>query len=75
MDISSLMLLAAAALGLGATATYLMAQWLPTPVADLSAQHGRFVGLGEGEQAATPAAPHRGRTQHEALNVVRTAHS
>lgn len=75
MDLSSLTLLSLAEVGLGAAATYLIAQWLPESVIDLAAQHGRYVGLGERAQEATPAAPHRGRTQHEALNVVRTAHS
>lgn len=75
MDLSSLIVLALAGVGLGAGATYLMAQWLPTPVIDLAAQHGRFAGLGESGQAATPATPHGRRIQHEAMNVVRTAHS
>ncbi|KAA0077506.1 hypothetical protein CIW54_25760 [Paraburkholderia sp. T12-10] len=75
MDLSSLGVLALAGVGLGAGATYLMAQWLPAPVIDLAAQHGRFVGLGESAQAATPATPHGRRIQREAMNVVRTAHS
>ncbi|HVW49100.1 MAG TPA: hypothetical protein VHC91_01665 [Trinickia sp.] len=75
MELSSLTLLTAAGLALGAAATYLMAQLLPAPVAEMAARHGRFVGLGEGRQATTPPAPHRRRTQREAMNVVRTAHS
>lgn len=75
MDISSLIVQALAGLGLGAAATYLMSQSLPGSIIDLAAQHGRFVGLGEVGQAGTPAAPHGRRTQREAMNVVRTAHS
>jgi hypothetical protein len=73
MDVSSLVMLAGAAVGCGAGLTYLMAQWLPDSLAASASRHGRFTGLGEAEHVAAPAAPHGRRTQGEALNVVRTA--
>lgn len=73
MDLPSLALLAVVALGIGGAATYLMAQWLDVTVANLAAEHGRFVGLGEVERFRMPSAPLGRRTQHEALNVIRTA--
>lgn len=69
MDLPSLGLIALAAVGLGAAATYLIAQWLPAPVARLAAEHGRFQGLGE----AVAATPRRRESQHEAINGIRTA--
>ena len=73
MDVSSLVMLACAAVGFGAGLTYLRALWLPDSVGALAARHGRFAGLGEAECVAAPAGPHGRRTQGEALNVVRTA--
>ncbi|CAN7317506.1 hypothetical protein LJR230_001587 [Trinickia sp. LjRoot230] len=73
MDLPSLALLAVVALGIGGAITYLMAQWQDATVANLAAEHGRFVGLGEVERFGMPAAPLGRRTQHEALNVIRTA--
>jgi hypothetical protein len=70
MDLIDLAWLAIAVVGLGAGATYLMAKWIPATVAEMSAKHGRYVGLGEPER---PAAPKSRQRQREALNVVRTA--
>ncbi|MBV8627104.1 MAG: hypothetical protein JO371_04425, partial [Paraburkholderia sp.] len=55
--------------GLGSAATVLLTKWIPQPVAELAALHGRYVGLGE----ADPAAAHRSHVQQEAMNVVRTS--
>jgi hypothetical protein len=71
MDFVSLALLAVAVVGLGSAATVLLTRWIPQPVAQLAAQHGRFVGLGE--RSAATAAPYRTRVQQEAMNVVRTS--
>jgi hypothetical protein len=71
MDFVSLSLLAAALVGLGSAATVLLARWVPQPVAQLAAQHGRFVGLGEQRQVAV--ARYRVRVQREAMNVVGTS--
>ncbi|PCE22931.1 hypothetical protein BWP39_24930 [Paraburkholderia acidicola] len=74
MDLLSLSLLGVSVVGLGAAATILLTKWVPQPVAELAAEHGRFVGLGE--MAATPAAavaPYRAHVQQEAMNVVRTS--
>ena len=78
MDFVSLALLAVAVVGLGSAATVLLTRWIPQPVAELAAQHGRFVGLGEqGNAPAAPAAPYGARmgapVQQEAMNVVRTS--
>lgn len=81
MDFVSLALLAVAVVGLGSAATVLLTRWIPQPVAELAAQHGRFVGLGEqgsGPAAPTaPAAPYGARkgaqVQQEAMNIVRTS--
>jgi hypothetical protein len=85
MDGVSLALLAIAVVGLGAAATVLLTRWIPQPVAELAAQHGRFAGLGEQDGPATPAPPVGARAgtqagahavaqvQHEAMNVVRTS--
>lgn len=78
MDFVSLALLAVAVVGLGSAATVLLTRWIPQPVAELAAQHGRFVGLGEqGSGPAAPAAPYGARmgaqVQQEAMNVVRTS--
>jgi hypothetical protein len=85
MEFVPLALLAIAVVGLGSAATVLLAQWIPQPVAALAAQHGRFVGLGEPDSVATPAAPYDVRpagnlgtqvvahVQQEAMNVVRTS--
>ncbi|WP_144148402.1 hypothetical protein [Paraburkholderia sp. BCC1884] len=71
MEFVSLALLAVAVVGLGAAATVILTHWIAQPVAQLAAQHGRFVGLGEAVHAA---APYRAHVQHEAMNVVRTSH-
>jgi hypothetical protein len=73
MEFVPLALLAVAVVGLGAAATVLLTRWIPQPVAQLAAQHGRFVGSGE-QEGAMAAAPHRAPVQHEAMNVVRTSH-
>jgi hypothetical protein len=87
MECVPLALLAIAVVGLGAAATVLLARWIPQPVAELAAQHGRFAGLGEWDSAAAaPCGVHPGataganpgsqagaRVQQEAMNVVRTS--
>jgi membrane protein YqaA with SNARE-associated domain len=70
MDLPSLAWIAVAAVGLGATSTYLMARFIPESVGRLSSEHGRFVGLGEAGHAP---ARHSRQRQREAMNVVRTA--
>jgi hypothetical protein len=70
MDLISLAWDAIVAVGAGAAATYLIAKSIPASVSNLSAEHGRFVGLGEVERRA---APQRQRRLREAMNVVRTA--
>ena len=70
MQYVPLALLATAAVGLGSAATVLLTRLIPRPVAQLAAQHGRFVGLGEQRAAA---APYRAHVQSEAMNVVRTS--
>jgi len=70
MDFVSLSLLALGLVGLGSAATVLLTKWIPLPVAELAAQHGRYVGLGVADPAA---APHRSHVQQEAMNVVRTS--
>ncbi|CAB3777169.1 hypothetical protein LMG28614_00374 [Paraburkholderia ultramafica] len=72
MEFVPLVLFAIAFVGLGATATVLLTDWIPQPVAQLASQHGRFVGLGEQRGAAVPA-PYRAHVQAEAMNVVRTS--
>lgn len=72
MEFVPLALLAVAVVGLGSAATVLLTRWIPQPVAQLAAQHGRFVGLGE-QGGAVPAAPYRAHVQQEAMNVVRTS--
>ncbi|WNC92394.1 hypothetical protein RI103_29455 [Paraburkholderia sp. FT54] len=72
MEVVPLSLLAVAFVGLGSAATVLLTRWVPQPVAQLAAQHGRFVGLGE-QRVAVAAAPYRARVQQEAMNVVRTS--
>ncbi|ASW02718.1 hypothetical protein [Paraburkholderia aromaticivorans] len=72
MEVVPLLLLAVAFVGLGSAATVLLTRWIPHPVAQLAAQHGRFVGLGEQRGAAWPA-PYRVHVQQEAMNVVRTS--
>lgn len=72
MEIVPLSLLAVAVVGLGSAATVLLTRWIPQPVAQLAAQHGRFVGLGE-QGAFASAAPSRAHVQQEAMNVVRTS--
>ncbi|MFM0395731.1 hypothetical protein [Paraburkholderia phytofirmans] len=71
MEVVPLSLLAVAFVGLGSAATVLLTRWIPQPVAQLAAQHGRFVGLGE--QRAAVAKPYRAHVQQEAMNVVRTS--
>lgn len=78
MEFVSLALLAVAVVGLGSAATVLLTQWIPQPVAELAAQHGRFVGLGEEKgNLAAPAAPYGARLgahgQQKAMNVARTS--
>ncbi|MFP3566303.1 hypothetical protein [Paraburkholderia sp. SIMBA_030] len=72
MELVPLLLLAVAFVGLGSAATVLLTRWIPQPVAQLAAQHGRFVGLGE-QRAFASAAPYRAHVQQEAMNVVRTS--
>jgi len=71
MEFVPLSLLAAAVVGLGSAATVLLARWIPQPVAQLAAQHGRFIGLDE--QRAEAAMPYRMHVQQEAMNVVGTS--
>lgn len=71
MEFVSLALLAIAVVGLGAAATVILTNWIALPVAQLAAQHGRFIGLGE---PGVATAPYRAHVQHEAMNVVRTSH-
>ncbi|QDQ80107.1 hypothetical protein [Paraburkholderia megapolitana] len=76
MDLLSLSLLGVSVVGLGAAATILLTKWVPQPVAELAAEHGRFVGLGETVSTQAPAAaaaPYRAHVQQEAMNVVRTS--
>ncbi|MFM0738195.1 hypothetical protein PQQ51_13215 [Paraburkholderia xenovorans] len=73
MEFVPLALFAIAVIGLGASATVLLTRWIPQPVAQLAAQHGRFVGLGEQQAGAATAAPYRAHVQQEAMNVVRTS--
>ncbi|NKJ45173.1 hypothetical protein CIC12_00100 [Burkholderia sp. SG-MS1] len=70
MEFVSLLLLAIAVVGLGASATVLLTDWLPQSVAQLASQHGRFIGLGEQPRGATS---YRAHVQSEAMNVVRTS--
>ncbi|MFL9920159.1 hypothetical protein PQR75_33265 [Paraburkholderia fungorum] len=72
MEFVPLSLFAVAVVGLGAAATVLLTHWIPQPVAQLAAQHGRFIGLGEAGSMAA-AATYRARLQQEAMNVVRTS--
>ena len=72
MELVPLSLLAVGVVGLGSAATVLLTRWIPQPVAQLAAQHGRFVGLGE-QGAFASAAPYRAYVQQEAMNVVRTS--
>ncbi|MGF6771630.1 hypothetical protein P3T18_004117 [Paraburkholderia sp. GAS199] len=69
MEFVPLALFAVAFVGLGAAATVLLTRWIPQPVAQLAAQHGRFVGLGE-PPVASAAAPYRARVPQEGMNVV-----
>ncbi|MGH8780141.1 hypothetical protein [Paraburkholderia sp.] len=75
MDLLSLALLGVAVVGLGSAATVLLTRWVPQPVAELAAEHGRYVGLGEAANSATAPAtvPYRAHVQQEAMNVVRTS--
>ena len=74
MDLLSLSLLGISVVGLGAAATVLLTKWVPQPVVELAAEHGRFVGLGETATAtAAAAAPYRAHVQQEAMNVVGTS--
>ncbi|MFM0206016.1 hypothetical protein PQQ96_01285 [Paraburkholderia sediminicola] len=72
MEFVPLALLAIAVVGLGSAATVLLTRWIPQPVAQLAAQHGRFVGLGEQDSGMAAVAPYRAHVQQEAMNVVRT---
>jgi hypothetical protein len=71
MEFVPLSLFAVAVVGLGAAGTVLLTRSIPRPVAQLAAQHGRFVGLGE--QRVAVAKPYRAHVQQEAMNVVRTS--
>jgi hypothetical protein len=71
MEFVPLSLFAAAVVGLGSAATVLLTRWIPRLVAQLAAQHGRFVGLGE--QRVAVATPYRAHVKQEAMNVVRTS--
>lgn len=73
MEFVPLSLLAVGVVGLGSAATILLTRWIPQPVAQLAAQHGRFVGLGEQDGRMAAAAPYRAHVQPEAMNVVRTS--
>ncbi|MFM0076018.1 hypothetical protein PQQ86_33205 [Paraburkholderia sediminicola] len=73
MEFVPLSLLAAGFVGLGSAATVLLTRWIPQPVAQLAAQHGRFVGLGEQDGRTGAVAPYRAHVQQEAMNVVRTS--
>jgi lipid A disaccharide synthetase len=70
MDFVPFMLFACAVVGLGASATVLLTRLIPQPVAQLAAQHGRFIGVGDQRMAA---APYRAHAHQEAMNVVRTS--
>lgn len=70
MDFVSLALFSVAVVGLGATATVLIARWLPKSAIEQAAEHGRFVGLGEAP-VVRPA--YRPQVRKEAMNVVRTS--
>jgi hypothetical protein len=66
MDFVSLALFAAAVVGLGSAATVLLTKWIPQPIAEVAAKHGRFAGL---EAAVVrEAVPYR--TRVEAMNAV-----
>ncbi|NPT55925.1 hypothetical protein [Paraburkholderia elongata] len=71
MEFIPLALLAVAVVGLGSAATVLLTRWIPQPVAQLAAQHGRFIGLGEQDGGMAAAVPYRAHVQQEAMNVVR----
>lgn len=73
MEFVPLSLLAGAVVGLGSAATVLLTRWIPQPVAQFAAQHGRFVGLGEQGGGVAAVAPYRAHVQQEAMNVVRTS--
>jgi hypothetical protein len=72
MEFVPLVLFAVAVMVLGASATVLLTDWIPQPIAQLASQHGRFVGLGEPRGGATSAS-YRAHVQSEAMNVVRTS--
>ncbi len=71
MDLVSLALFGVAVVALGSAATVLIARWLPASVVEQSAQHGRFVGLGEAPPVRQAA--WRPQVRKEAMNVVRTS--
>ncbi|MBW0450690.1 hypothetical protein EN871_29735 [bacterium M00.F.Ca.ET.228.01.1.1] len=71
MEFVPLSLLAIAIVGLGSAATVFLARSIPQSVAQLAAQHGRFVGLDQQRGAAV--APYRMHVQSEAMNVVGTS--
>jgi hypothetical protein len=58
MQFVPLALLAVAVVGLGSAATVLLTRWIPQPVAQLAAQHGRFIGLGEQDGGMAAAVPY-----------------
>ena len=72
MEFVPLVLFAIAVVGLGATATVLLTDWIPQSVAQLASQHGRFIGLGE-QRGATVPTSYRAHVQAEAMHVVRTS--
>lgn len=73
MDFLSISLLAAAAVALGSAATVLLSRLIPQPVAQLAAQHGRFIGLGERDVGGAAAVQYRSHGRHEAMNGVGTS--
>ncbi|MFM0156752.1 hypothetical protein PQR05_12785 [Paraburkholderia sediminicola] len=73
MEFVPLALLTVAVVGLGSAATVLLTRWIPQPVAQLAAQHGRFIGLVAQDGGMVAAPPHRAHVQQEAMNVVRTS--
>ncbi|QQC67093.1 hypothetical protein [Paraburkholderia ginsengisoli] len=72
MEFVPLALLAIGVIGLGASATVLLTDWIPQRVAQLASHHGRFFGLGEQRGGAAPA-PYCAHVHSEAMNVVRTS--
>ncbi len=72
MELTSLALLAIDVVALGAAATVLLTRWIPQPVAELAAQHGRFIHL-DAAGAGTQAALHRQDAYLETMNARTTS--